>query len=286
MWRGHLLLLLIGLGVAGSLPLAGTQVFLDRPEQHRAMPAQPGDVRETDVAISGHPLTPVLNFARQTERRLQDNLHSYRGRLIKRERIDGRLQEERSIEMRVREGPRLAVAMDFLLPADVAGRRILYVQGEHDGRMLVRKGGRRLDFVVLRLNPLGSKAQAESLVPLTQIGFRRLLAALVSTLTSQIEADPQAANTQVQWNKEAELDGRPCQIIRVLHPERDEALLFHTAAVYIDQQLGVPVRIEAYGWPEQPADSLPLIAEYTYTHLELNASLPGDCFDPATLRGD
>ena len=276
MWRGHLLV--IGLGVAGGLPLAGTQWFDDQPPHDQRRVAQP--------VISDHPLMPVLEFAEQAQRRLQNSAPSHRCRLLKRERIDGRLQEERAIEMCVREGEKLSVWMDFQAPAEVAGRRILYVEGEHDGRMLVRKGGRRLDFVVLRLDPLGHKAQAESLVPLTQVGFQRVLSGMVAVLQAQIEADPQAANTQVQWIEEADLDGQACQIVRITHPSRDEALGLYQATAYIDRGLGVPVRIEAYGWPDRPGDAPPLIAEYTYTNLEWNAPLADDCFDPGRLRGD
>jgi hypothetical protein len=176
--------------------------------------------------------------------------------------------------------------LDFHEPADVAGRRILYVEGENDNQMLVRKGGRRLNFVVLKLDPHGSKAQAESLFSITKVGFHRLLDSMVLLIGQQMEADPSGTNTRVECLDNADFAGRPCRHIRVRHPQPDEALVFHQAQVWLDRELGVPVRVEAHGWPEQPGASPPLLAEYTYADLELNACHAEDCFDASSVRGE
>jgi hypothetical protein len=246
------------------------------------------------LPVGEHPLHPVLDLARETRTYVANNVHDYQCTLIKRERIDGQLQPQRVIEMRVREGVRarassrqpFSVYLDFNAPGDVMGRRILYRDGEQDNKMLVRKGGRRLEFVVLRLDPRGYKAQAESLVPITEVGFNRLLEAMVTILQQQIEADPSGANTQVEWMEEKDVEGRPCRAVRITHPQRYDELGFHTAVVYVDRELRVPIRIEAHDWPDAPGGSSPLIAEYTYTDLKLNAGLGDDSFDPALVRGE
>lgn len=278
--------LIIVLGIAGGVPL-GTHLIRE-PEVHSdAAPAQQASPDE-------HPLAPVLDLARRTQRSVETDVQGFRCCVTKRERIEGELQDERSIDMHVREcadgeanttAP-FSARLDFQAPAAVAGRQILYVEGEHDDRMLVRKGGQRLDFIVLRLDPLGPKARAESHFPITSLSYQRMLAAMVGLLERQIEADPRGANTRVQWTENADAAGRSCRLLRVLHPERDDALVFRTAGVWIDQQLGVPIRIEAHGWPAQPGEPPPLLAEYTYTDLELNARHGDDCFDAASLRSN
>jgi hypothetical protein len=233
-----------------------------------------------------HPLDPVLELARRTHEHALDHVRVFSCRLAKQERIDGDLQQPRVIDLRVREKSPYSIFLDFLAPADVASRRILYCEGKHDNKMIVRKGGRRLDFIVLRLDPHGYKAQAESLVPITQVGFHRLLAGMVTILQRQMEVDPGGANTRVEWLETVELDGRPCLGVRIVHPEPDEALGFHIAEVYLDRQLQLPVRIQARGWPERPGSEPPLLAEYVYTDLELNPRLGAEHFDAVLVRGE
>jgi hypothetical protein len=275
---------------AGGLPwLKGfvSDQPLARTEQARRSPVSP-------VSLTGHPLEPVLDLARQTHEHVVNNVSGFSCRLIKQERIDGHLQQQRAIEMRVREGlpgdpsatQPFSVFLHFLAPPDVAGRRILYREGEDDNKMLVRKGGRRLDFIVLRLDPRGYKAQAESLVPITEVGFHRLLAGMVAILERQIECDPSGANTRVRWREEAQLELRPCRALQIVHPQRCDELGFHTATVYIDREFCVPIRIEAYGWPDEPGGSPPLLAEYTYSDLQFNTRLGDDRFDAALVRGE
>ena len=40
-------------------------------------------------------------------------------------------------------------------------------------------------------------------------------------------------------------------MIRITHPQQRDGLQFFQANMYVDSQLHVPVRIDAYGWPEQ-----------------------------------
>jgi outer membrane lipoprotein-sorting protein len=73
-------------------------------------------------------------------------------------------------------------------------------------------------------------------------------------------------------------------VIRISHPKQRDGLQFFQANMYVDSKLHVPVRIDAYGWPEQPGQERPLLAEYTYTNLKLNVDLSDSLFEPAILR--
>jgi hypothetical protein len=139
---------------------------------------------------------------------------------------------------------------------------------------------------VLKLDPRGAKAEAESWYPITRLSYQRLLSEMIALVEQQIEADPRGANTQVEWRDESDAAGRICQVLRVCHPQRDDALLFHTADVYIDRQWNLPVRIEAHGWPERAGEPLPLLVDYAFTDLELNVRHADRCFDAAALRGE
>jgi hypothetical protein len=239
-----------------------------------------------------HPLTPVLEYARKEQAFLRNTVKGFTCRLVKRERIEDALQDYHSIDMEVREEIRigeriekpLSIFLRFLGPDDVAGRRVLYVEGRNEGQMLVRNGGKRFAHVVVKVDPRGERASRESLVPITEIGFEQLLSRMIVILETHARVDATGKNTEVRRIAGAKLDKRPCTVIRITHPEKQVGLNFHEANVFVDDTLHVPVRVDYSEWPEQPGAAPRLMAEYSYTHLELNPTLGDDHFDPALLR--
>ncbi len=73
---------------------------------------------------------------------------------------------------------------------------------------------------------------------------------------------------------------RRCTLIESIHPARDDRFLFHKVRVYIDRELGVPIRFEAYDWPKHPGAAPELVEEYSYLDLKLNVGLSEHDFDP------
>ena len=239
-----------------------------------------------------HPLGSVLQFAREEQIYLRQAVHDFTCRLVKRERIDGILQDYCHIDMRVREEVRrgdtidqpMSIFLQFMAPSKVAGRRVLYVAGENEGKMLVRNGGRYFDYVVVEVDPLGENAMRESLVPITQSGFNQVLDQMIRILQRHAEADPTGRNTRVHRIMGATVNHRPCSAIRITHPEKQGGLEFHVANVLIDDELRVPVHIDFSDWPKQASQPPPLMAEYTYTHLKINVNLSDREFSSAQLR--
>ena len=252
------------------------------------LPAAPGLRR-----VSDHPLTAVLKFAHSERAYLQQTVRDFTCRVIKRERIDGELQDYYYIDMHIREqssaGGRvtqpLSVLLAFLGPSDVEGRRALFVAGRNDDRLLVRKGGRRFGHVVIDIDPFGSIVKRESLIPITEIGFSHLLDRTIRTLQQDVAADPSGDNTIVERITTATINGRPCEMLRITHPQRRDGLQFFSASMCIDSELHVPVRFDVYDWPEAPGQQPPLMAEFTYTNVTLNVNLDDAIFEPAILRG-
>jgi hypothetical protein len=274
---------------------AGSIGWKDQPEERISLArmATSGQGVASATREAGHPLAPVLELTRATRNYVEEDVESYACRLIKRERIGDTLQEHRLIEMRVRE-PRtnggqvvqpMSVFMDFRAPRDVAGRKVLFVENQNDGEMLVRKGGSRLRYVVISVSPEGMTAQSESSVPVCELSFNKLLSGMLMILERHRDADPRGTNTSVKISNNAELYDRPCRAIHIEHPRRHDALLFHKAVVYVDQEHRVPIHIEAYDWPSAQGEKPPLLCEFTYTELELNVDFDDDHFDKSALRG-
>ena len=238
-------------------------------------------------------MTAVLQYARDEQEYLRQAVRDFTCRLIKRERIEGFLQDTQFIDMRLREEildqgrvvEPLCIFLQFAGPKKIAGRRVLYIEGRNDGKMLVRNGGKHFDYVVVEIDPNGDSAREESLVPITKSGFAAVLSQMIDILKRHVEADPQGVNTEVQWIDGAKINKRPCTVIRVLHPTKQSGLEFHLANVFIDSELHVPVRVDFSTWPTRTNQTPPLLAEYTYTDLQLNVNLPDSDFATGQIRG-
>ena len=268
-------------GTAVTTPASATPAEAFRP-------AVPGP-----RPVSDHPLAWVLKFAHEERAYLQQTVRDFTCRVTKRERIEGELQDYYYIDMRVREQTYaggqmtqpLSVLLEFLGPSHVEGRRALFVAGENDNKLLVRKGGKRFGYLVIDIDPFGPSVKRESLMPITEIGFSHLLDRTIRTLQQDVAADPSGDNTIVEHIKTAKINDRPCQMLRITHPLRRDGLQFFSASMSIDSELHVPVRFDVYDWPEAPGQQPPLMAEFTYTNVTLNANLDDANFAPAILRG-
>jgi hypothetical protein len=239
-----------------------------------------------------HPLTPVISYARREQKFLGETVRDFSCRLVKRERINGFLQEMHFIDMEVREGvyedgrvvQPLSIYLHFLAPKTVVDRNVIYVEGKNDGKMLIRNGGKHFEYVVAQIDPNSDAARDETLVPLTDIGFDRLLNHMINVLEKHREADPAGSNTKAERIAGAKINNRSCTVIRITHPQRMTGLEFHIANVFVDDALHAPVRVDYSSWPKITGNPAPLIAEYTYTDLKLNAGLSDEAFNPARLR--
>ncbi len=213
-------------------------------------------------------------------------MRDYSCLLIKRERIDGDLLDMQYIQARVRtevaENGRVvqpySVFLEFQAPSKIKGRKVLFVQGRNDNKMLVRNGGKRFNYLTVKVDPNSDAALRESLVPITGIGFASVTDSLIKLIQQDIERDPLGTNTKVKFFRNAKINGRVCTRISVLHPKPDPVLEFAEANVFVDDELHVPIRVEALVWPRTAGDVKPLLFEYTYTDLRLNVGLSDEDF--------
>lgn len=240
----------------------------------------PNDWRE-------HPLAPALLFAVKHHQHIEENVRDFSCILVKRERINGRLRPYEYLQTKVRREQTndgtvivpFAAYAEYLAPRKVRGRRVLYVDGQNDNKLVVRNGGQRFNYVTVRIAPDSDAVKREANYPITELGLSNVVSRLIEQVQDDIEADPEAKNTEVSFFSGAKIDDRPCTHIRVTHDKESPALDFHLANVYVDDELKVPIRVEGYGWPKNDGDKPPLLEEYTYTRLKLNVGLTDADFD-------
>lgn len=267
-----------GTSLAVAPALWGQQRGTLREPVYRVSNAKP----ET---IPAHPLDPALQMAQDGLQRMRSQIRDYTCILVKRERIKNELSEHQYIFTKVRnrqveQGQTVvpfSVYMYFLKPADIKGREVIYVEGRNNGKLCAHEGGRRGAFLpTVWLNPDSPLALQDSRYPITDVGIENLVLKLIE----RGQRERQFNDVEVVFKKNAKVNDQVCTVLEIRHPQRRPEYEFYLAQIFIDDQLGVPIRYAAYGWPEGPQAEPPVLEEYTYMQLKINVGLTDADFDP------
>ena len=233
---------------------------------------------DATAAVAGqHPLEPALELAQRGLGQLRANVKDYSCTMVKRERIDGKLGEHQYIFVKIRHEP-FSVYLYFLAPEDVKGQEVIYVAGRNDGNMLAHAGsGVRAMVGTVSLKPDGALAMTGNRYSVTEIGVENLAKRLVEVA----QHDKQFGECEVNFFPNAKVNGRVCTCVQVAHPVPRRNFRFHLARVFIDDELLIPVRYEAYDWPHEQGGQPVLMEEYTYMNVKTNNGFTDADFDPA-----
>ncbi len=239
-------------------------------------PAPATDKTSVTTAEPGqHPLVPAIDLAKKVQDHIQKEVKDYTCTLIKRERIGKDLGENQFISMKVRNDP-LSVYMVFLGPDDVKGQEAMYVSGKNGGKMAGHAGsGLKARFGTVWLDPTGPMAMKDQRYPITEVG----IANLTRRLLEVAENDKKFGECEVKFFPGATINERKVTCVEVTHPVPRVNFRFHLARIYLDEELNVPIRYEAYEWPAKAGGDPVLLEEYTYVNLKLNVGLTDADFD-------
>jgi hypothetical protein len=250
-------------------PLALVIVVCAAIAKGQAIGPPPGDLESAD----GEPtLTPVLRWGESSAEAIEQ-VQDYTARLIKRERIRGRLERSKQLFIKIRHKP-LSIYARFETTTGTVTQEVLYVHGKNRNRMWVHSEKRKLIGTV-SVYPSSRLALREGRYPITEIGILPLTQELVKHVQQAIGVD----GTQVKLYRDATIDGRPTLALVVTHEQPHKDLNYHHARVFIDREWNVPVRYEAYGFPNKPGGPPRLEEQYTYLDLAFNVGLTDDDFD-------
>ena len=192
---------------------------------------------------------PALRMAQQSLVDLDQGIRDYQAIMIKRERIDGELMEQEVAFVKVRHQP-FSVYMFFLAPNK--GRECLYVAGPNgeEGKLFARDSGFKRKFGVFEFGPHDRMVMKGQKYPITKLGVRNLTSELIDVASNDVnfgECDVRTLQTELG---PANGEKRPVTLLEVTHPVPRKNFRFHKAQVFIDNELGVPIRYAAYLWPE------------------------------------
>ncbi|MBM3999978.1 MAG: DUF1571 domain-containing protein [Planctomycetes bacterium] len=233
---------------------------------------------------SKHPLDPALDMARQGLEKIQSGVRDYTCILVKRERVKGELGDHQFIftkvrNRQVRDGRTavpFSVYMYFLKPSEVKGREVIYVEGQNNNKLCAHEGGRRGNLLPsVWLAPDSMLAMQGQLYPITDVGIENLIVKLIE----RGERERKFPEVEVGFKSQARVKDRTCTVLEIRHPQHRPDYEFYHAQVFIDDELRIPIRYAAYGWPENKDEEPPLIEEYTYMDLKINAGLTDSDFD-------
>ena len=241
----------------------------DRTAAPAPSPSQlrPGDPNE-------HPLMPALRWARDGLQGME-RIHDYTATLVKSERIGNTLGEEQYIALKVRHKP-FSVYLGFLKPVALRGQECMYIEGANNGKMWAHGTGiQETMFGTVSLLPDGNMAMRGQRYPLTQIGVLNLTRRLIEVANEDIKY----GECEVKYFKGAKINDRVCTCTQVVHPVPRKNFLFNVARIFVDDNLNIPVRYEAYDWPKAPGGAPELIEAYTYLNMKFNVGLTDFDFD-------
>ena len=205
-------------------------------------------------------------------------VHDYTCTFFKRERIDGKLYAPHIMSMKARTKP-ASLYFKFIQPNP--GREAIYVHGHNNNKIVAHDVGiGRIVAGTMHLDPKGDMAMDENRHPVTEAG----LGTMIDLVKDRWDTELHPGESVILFHPQAKVGDRTCLMVESIHPRRSPDFLFHKVKLYVDKELNLPIRFEAYDWPKTPGSEPELIEEYTYVNLKLNVGLKDRDFDPKNTQ--
>jgi outer membrane lipoprotein-sorting protein len=194
-------------------------------------------------------------------------VNDYTATFIAQERIEGALRGRQvgiikfkkpfAVYLKRSEGPQ-------------AGLQGLYVKGQNDGKMLVRKGG-ILGLVTFRLDPKSKLVLDDNRHPITEAGIGFSLD-LIEANRKRAVAEGCARVRRLPDDRKAQPPGIRYELIA----EADQSAGYYCrrAIVTLDPKNRLMIAVQVYDWKDQ------LIEDYRFLNLRLNVGLTDMDFSP------
>lgn len=243
------------LGVVPFLTIAGLAV------------SQPTPPPASEKPSSARPLDQPLQWleeARQSHKAIRD----YTCTLVKQERVQGRLQEQNIILLKVRTQP-FSVYMRWLSPQSVAGQEVAFVYGRNNNKMRVHftRGAKGL-VGWKSVDPNDPRVFQHSRHTIYEAGIGNMIEQLIQNL----EKDRQLDKTRVRI-AEYTYNNRRCYRVEATGTERGPQNPVGRCVFFLDKESKLPIRMENYDWPQGDATEGELLEVFSFVDARLNVGL-------------
>jgi len=231
-----------------------------------------------DTASEPATLEEALTIAKQSLGGIEQTVRDYSSIIIKKERI-GSAVVETVMFAKIRENP-FSVYLYYLDRSDskgLTGREVIYAAGQNGDNLIVHTPGLQ-DATVgkMRLDPKGFLAMQGEHYPITEIGLSNLCRQLIQR--GQSAGDP--SQVAVKQYRRARINARACTLLEIIFPVHEPKIRGYLARVFVDNELHIPIRVEAHELPLEPAKGPQLVEEYTYLDVKCNNGYTDADFDP------
>ena len=262
------------IGLAAAAPGAKGENPRGAGDAENKPPPRPTPSSTTPVSAEEASIAKAIRMINDCQARYQ-TVNDYTCTFYKRERVDGHLTPLHIMTMKVRTKPQ-SIYLKFQRPAQ--GREAIYIAGRHGGKILAHDVGfNKIVAGTLQLEPTCAQAMEDNRHPITEAG----IGPLIETLRKRWSVELNPDESKLAIRDDMLVGTRLCSMIESTHPHRRPHLHFHKVRVFIDQELGLPIRFEAYSWPKLPHSESELTEEYSYGDLKLNVGLQEIDFDVA-----
>ena len=240
-------------------------------------------IDQTVIDAAEHPFDPLLEVASKALEKTDETVVDYTAIIVSQVRLRDQLQPEQKMECKIRHARTtgddqcgLSVYMRFVKPASSDGQEVIWVDGWNEGNLVAHTTG-IMNIARFYLKPDSTLAMRNSRYPISDIGFRNLLAKMLETG----QRDREHGECEVSIKRNLEIDGRKCVMLEAKHPVKREHFEFHIARIYLDQELEIPLAYEGFLWPETAGGEPLLLEKYFYTNVKINVGLQDSDFDPS-----
>jgi len=264
------------MAVAAVAMLAGAQ----RPQAPPPPPSTPPQTSSSSVdltkARSAEPsvMDEPLKLISQAAKHYQE-VSDYTCTLVKRERINGQLQQENVVDMRVRTQP-FSVYMKWSEPHSMANQEVCYIAGKNKGMMRVKAHGLGSIAGFVSIDPGDPRASETSHHKINEAGIGNL----IERTAKAWEYDARVGMTEAH-TADYKFQDRPVTQVEIVHTKEGKGQFpFYRSVFYFDKETHLPVRVENYGWPAQNGEKNgDLMEVYNFVDLKLNVGLPEGMFN-------
>jgi hypothetical protein len=233
------------------------------------------------ISASNHPEVDPIARARAAIadcKKQYLKVQDYTCTFFKRERIDGNLYTQHIMSMKARTKPD-SLYFKFIQPN--SGREAIFIHGKNNNKIVAHDVGLgRFVAGTMHLDPKGDMAMEENRHPVTEAG----LGSMIDLVKNRWDKELHPGESILLFHPQAAVGDRPCLMIESIHPRKTEEFLFHKVKLYIDRDLNLPIRFEAYDWPKHDGAEPELLEEYTYVNLKTNVGLKDKDFDPTNSQ--
>ena len=168
-----------------------------------------------------------------------EKVEDYTCTFFKRERIDGKLYTPHIMTVKARTEPS-SLYFKFIQPN--AGREAIFVKGKNNNKIIAHDVGLgRVIAGTMHLDPDGGMAMEENRHPVTEAG----LGSMIDTVKERWDHELNPGESVLLFHPKAKVGDRPCVMVETIHPKPGPSFLFHKVKLYVDRELGLPIRFEA-----------------------------------------